>query len=186
MNITITGEDKKRIPAEIEIRKREKDQVVYHGKQRVEGEGKVELPEGDDIEAVITAPDHVPKKIIIRNSEKERTVLLDRIREDKPVVIDNILFEIDRAYLKKESIDILDKLVILLKSRRDLTVDVRGHTDSTGDEAHNLKLSERRADAVVEYRSRRISPEQISQGIRRTRASIQRYGEAVQNGARTF
>jgi outer membrane protein OmpA-like peptidoglycan-associated protein len=42
-------------------------------------------------------------------------------------------------------------------------VEVRGHTDSTGDEAHNLKLSERRADAVVEYMIKNgISPEQIS------------------------
>jgi outer membrane protein assembly factor BamB len=82
MDISITGGDKRPIPAEIEIRKREKGRLVYNKRQRLDGEGKVEVPSGDDVEALITAPDHVPKKIIIRESEKERTVLLDKIRED--------------------------------------------------------------------------------------------------------
>jgi outer membrane protein OmpA-like peptidoglycan-associated protein len=86
-------------------------------------------------------------------------------------VIDNILFEFDKAYLKRESLDILDKLVKIMKGDPSLRVEVRGHTDSTGDSGYNQKLSERRADAVAEYMIKNgISPERLrSTGFGETR-----------------
>jgi outer membrane protein OmpA-like peptidoglycan-associated protein len=49
-----------------------------------------------------------------------------------------------------------------MKKNKGIKLEVRGHTDSTGGKAYNQKLSERRADAVVEYMIKQgISPERL-------------------------
>jgi hypothetical protein len=116
----------KGLPADVEIKKREKGKVIYNRKLRLDRSGEIDVPAGDDVEMVITAPDYVPKKVIVQNDDKEKDIILDRIRPDKPIVVDNIQFEINRAYLKKESLDLLDRLVVLLKQRQDRTVEVGG------------------------------------------------------------
>ncbi|PKL37813.1 MAG: hypothetical protein CVV44_15885 [Spirochaetae bacterium HGW-Spirochaetae-1] len=163
-DLTVNVRDKtgKNITATVEIKKRDKGRIVHHSKETVRGSGDIKVPGGDNIELVITAPGFVPKKAIVSNQDKEKVIELDELQQDRPVVVDNILFEVDRAYLKKESLDILDKLITLLKENKNLDVEVQGHTDSTGDSDYNQKLSERRADSVVEYMIKNgISPERV-------------------------
>src|SRR5690606_37267072 len=63
-----------------------------------------------------------------------------------------VFFELDRAELKVESLHLLDRLVEVLKSNPEITkIRVEGHTDTTGTDAHNLELSQQRAQAVVDY-----------------------------------
>jgi OOP family OmpA-OmpF porin len=61
-------------------------------------------------------------------------------------------FDFDKATLTAEAKDILQEAVTLLKET-DSVVEVRveGHTDSTGPEAYNMNLSQRRAESVVDY-----------------------------------
>ena len=71
-----------------------------------------------------------------------------------PIVIDlvNDEFDFDKATLKPDMKVALDNLVKMIAAEQnsvDLTV--VGHTDSTGTEAYNLDLSQRRAQAVVDY-----------------------------------
>ncbi len=61
-----------------------------------------------------------------------------------------IYFDTDKAIVKSESKPTLDEVANLLKIDRSLKLEVAGHTDNTGDKAHNQKLSEDRAKAVVE------------------------------------
>jgi outer membrane protein OmpA-like peptidoglycan-associated protein len=75
----------------------------------------------------------------------------------------NIFFETAKDVLKKESYDDIDKLVSILKEYPEAKVTVEGHTDSDGDDAANLDLSQRRADAVVTYMlGKGISPERMT------------------------
>jgi len=75
----------------------------------------------------------------------------------------NIFFETAKDVLKKESYDDVDKLVSILKEYPEAKVTVEGHTDSDGDDAANLDLSQRRADAVVTYMlGKGISPERMT------------------------
>jgi OmpA-OmpF porin, OOP family len=85
--------------------------------------------------------------------------------------VENIHFEFDKWYLKKKSLDILDRIINVMKGRRNLKIEVRGHTDSTGKPSYNKKLSEKRADAVVEYMIKNgISPERVvSKGLGETK-----------------
>ena len=103
-----------------------------------------------------------PKKRLISREDEEKSINLDKIEKGKGIVVDNIHFEIDSAYLKKESLNILDRMIESMKRNRRIRLEVRGHTDSTGTHGHNMKLSEKRADAVKDYMIKSgISPERL-------------------------
>lgn len=75
-------------------------------------------------------------------------------REGEGIVIkfkDQVLFGFDRADLGATAQSNLDKLVTVLNKYPDTNVEVIGHTDSKGSDSYNQGLSERRANAVVNY-----------------------------------
>lgn len=79
------------------------------------------------------------------------------------VTLGDVLFETDRFELKGASTGNLDKLAAFLHRYDERTVVIEGHTDSTGTEAYNLGLSQRRADEVQSYLvSRGITSNRLS------------------------
>ncbi|PWR20080.1 OmpA family protein [Zavarzinia compransoris] len=68
---------------------------------------------------------------------------------DGKIALYGVYFDVDSAVVKPESKDQLDQVAALLKSDPALKLLVTGHTDSTGDFAHNMKLSADRAASVV-------------------------------------
>ena len=62
-----------------------------------------------------------------------------------------ILFNVDKATLKVQSTKQLQYVVTLMKDNSELILEVQGHTDNQGSDDYNLKLSQRRAEAVVIY-----------------------------------
>jgi outer membrane protein OmpA-like peptidoglycan-associated protein len=79
------------------------------------------------------------------------TALLKPIKIDQSVVLNNIFFETDKFDLRPESYPELQKLYTLLKNNPDVLVEISGHTDNQGSEAHNTLLSDKRAKSVKEY-----------------------------------
>ncbi len=67
------------------------------------------------------------------------------------VVVRNIFFEFNEAYLTPESIFALDDISGMLKKNPRVKLEIQGHTDNVGAREYNQKLSERRADAVMTY-----------------------------------
>lgn len=63
----------------------------------------------------------------------------------------NILFGFDQSNLSTDARINLDKLVIVLNNYPDTDIEIQGHTDSTGPESYNQRLSERRAGSVSGY-----------------------------------
>ena len=68
-----------------------------------------------------------------------------------PVMIDNIFYDFDKATLRPESTEALDKLVVLLKENPNVTIELSAHCDYKGPAEYNKRLSQRRAEAVVQY-----------------------------------
>lgn len=62
-----------------------------------------------------------------------------------------ILFEYNRTVISGESIAELNRLVEVLKQQPGLTIELSGHSDASGTETHNAKLSEQRTEAVSNY-----------------------------------
>jgi outer membrane protein OmpA-like peptidoglycan-associated protein len=88
----------------------------------------------------------------------------------EPIVLNNIYFEYDKAELLEESNSTLDVLVNNLKEHPEVSIEIGGHTDSNGEDKYNLRLSDRRAKAVVQYL--------VSKGINKNRLVAVGYGES--------
>ena len=86
-----------------------------------------------------------------------------------PVLIDNIFYDFDRATLRPESTEALDKLVVLLNENPHVAIELAAHCDYKGSEEYNVRLSQRRAESVVNYL--------ISKGIKKDRLSPKGYGK---------
>jgi len=66
-------------------------------------------------------------------------------------VSENILYQSDKYDLEKASLPTIDKVLLILKNNPAVKLEIVSHTDSRGSDPDNLKLSEKRANAVLEY-----------------------------------
>ena len=86
-----------------------------------------------------------------------------------PVLIENIFYDFDKATLRPESQTALDELVKLLNENPNITIELSAHTDYKGSDQYNERLSQRRAESVVNYL--------IANGIAADRLTPKGYGE---------
>lgn len=86
-----------------------------------------------------------------------------------PVLIDNIFYDFDKYTLRPESVTALDELVKLLNENPNVTIELSAHCDYKGSSEYNKTLSQKRAEAVVNYL--------IEHGIARDRLSPVGYGK---------
>lgn len=68
----------------------------------------------------------------------------------KKVVTYDILFDVNKATIKPESMKEINRIKAIMDKNPKVRYEVQGHTDGTGDAASNQKLSERRAQAIVD------------------------------------
>ena len=73
----------------------------------------------------------------------------DRVMEDGKIVASGIRFDSGKATLRPESMGIINEVVALMNNYPEMKFSVEGHTDSDGDDASNMQLSEARAGTVV-------------------------------------
>jgi len=79
-------------------------------------------------------------------------------------------FDFNKAAVKPAGAEVLDGIVKTLKEHPTEKVEIEGYTDSIGSDAYNLKLSERRADAVKDFL--------VRQGIAASRITTKGLGKA--------
>lgn len=88
------------------------------------------------------------EKIVESPAATEKTVTITKETE-KLLVLEDIYFDFDKADIKPESDEILDKLAGILKQDTSRKYLITGYTDSRGRDEYNMQLSRRRAEAVV-------------------------------------
>lgn len=105
--------------------------------------------------------------------EKNETYIVDFYLSpiSKPVVIDNIFYDFDKATLRPESEKALDELIKMLNDNPNVTIELGAHTDRKGSEPYNERLAQRRAQSVVDYL--------IAGGIDTERLEAKGYGESM-------
>jgi OOP family OmpA-OmpF porin len=74
-----------------------------------------------------------------------------RKKERDSFVFHPIYFDYDKSEIKSEFYDFLNKLIHVVEGHSDLRVKVTGHTDSDGSDSYNDGLSQRRAQAIIDY-----------------------------------
>jgi peptidoglycan-associated lipoprotein len=97
------------------------------------------------------------------------TLVLNEIVKEKPIVLENIFYDFDKADIRPDAALELDKLVEILQDNPNISIELSSHTDVRGSDIYNLDLSQRRAESAVEYI--------ISKGISRNRITAKGYGE---------
>ncbi len=89
----------------------------------------------------------------------------------KPVELENIYFDFDKFDLLPQSFEELDKLYQLVAQKKDISIELAGHTDSLGESKYNRLLSQNRAKSVADYL--------ISKGIASSQLRYYGYGSTV-------
>jgi len=103
---------------------------------------------------------------------KAKAARMKAVKGCRPEIIklNGIRFPHDKATITPAAAAILDRAVATLKRRSDIKVEVAAHTDSSGSDAYNLALSDRRAASAMAYLE--------SHGISASRLSSKGYGES--------
>ncbi len=139
------------------------------------GQYLVSLPAGRNYGAVaysegfLFESDHFNVSDTAAYSEIIMDIDMKPLEEGNNIILTNIFFDTDRFDLKAQSKDILDRVVKLMKDFSTLKVEISGHTDNVGKDEYNQRLSEDRAQSVVEYL--------IQQKISEKRLTYVGYGE---------
>jgi OmpA-OmpF porin, OOP family len=139
------------------------------------GEYSFQVEQGKKYKVLAEAQGFLNKKMEVST---ETVTKSDTLKTDigiKPtpkgaIVISNIYYETAKAELRPDSRASLDKeLVDLLKDNPKLIIEISSHTDDVGTNEYNQKLSQARAESVVNYL--------ISHGIDKSRLIAKGYGE---------
>jgi len=134
------------------------------------------LPIGNDYALNVTSENYLfysSNFSLINSVETEpyrKDAPLQKMNSGATIVLENIFFKTNSANLESESFIELTKLTELLVKNETLRIRIEGHTDSDGDEAANLKLSQARALSVKTYLE--------SKGIIASRIESEGYGES--------
>jgi len=92
------------------------------------------------------------------------------VRGSEWAVQGQILFDINKADLKSQAKDLLGRAVSFLKKNPQYSVEIQGHTDSTGPKAFNDTLSQKRAESVREFL--------VASGVPADRLTAKGYGSS--------
>lgn len=102
--------------------------------------------------------------------EIEKDLYLVPIEVGQVVRLNNIFFDFNKAELKKDSYEELDRLADFLQKNKKIEIEISGHTDNVGAEDYNQKLSQQRVESVVAYL--------ITKGIDKSRLQAKGYGKS--------
>ncbi|NNK70920.1 MAG: OmpA family protein [Flavobacteriaceae bacterium] len=122
-----------------------------------------------DGDGVLDKDDQCPDKVgtVANNGCPEVTEAVAKTLND---YAKTILFDTGKTSIKFESAEILSNIAGILKEYSNAKFNIDGHTDSVGSEANNQKLSEGRAQAVVDWL--------VENGISSSRLSARGFGES--------
>lgn len=95
---------------------------------------------------------------------------LDPIFKNKEIILENIFYDYDQWTIRDDAKPSLDKLAIIMKNNPALKIQLSSHTDCRGTDEYNLELSQKRAQAAVDYLK--------SVGIPEKRLIAQGFGES--------
>jgi outer membrane protein OmpA-like peptidoglycan-associated protein len=123
-----------------------------------------------DKDTVVDRLDNCPKEPGTAKNQgcKEKQLVI--LSGDKLEILDSVYFKLNKAIIETRSYPLLNNVAQILVGHPEIKmVRVEGHTDSQGDDASNMKLSDNRAKAVVEYL--------VKKGIARDRLVGTGFGE---------
>lgn len=130
----------------------------------VTGVFRIEIPIGSYL-VEVRAPNYISQTaLIVLEANKPLAKNFELVKSGMTITIKGIYFETGKATLKPESYATLQEAAKILIDNPNIKVEIQGHTDNTGSEDLNQKLSQARADAVMNYlvKNLGIAPERLT------------------------
>lgn len=121
-------------------------------------------------EGYISSSENIDLDRVMSVDSINKDVFLTRIRDNAIVKLNNIFFEFARADLLETSFSDLNRILNLLHKRKEIRIEIHGHTDDIGSSESNINLGWRRALAVKNYL--------ILKGISENRLETLSFGES--------
>ena len=140
-----------------------------------DGVVKTKLLRNNEFEVVSAHKDYLDKTTSLSTVSKEKEMIskisLKKVELNALLSVKNLLYDYDKAILKKESIFELDKVVVFLKENPKVSIELISHTDCRGLDEYNMVLSKKRSVSAVSYI--------LSKGISKERVKAKWFGETV-------
>lgn len=115
------------------------------------------------------------KGIVLTEANPDTTLTIEMIMEkiftNQEIVLENIYYDLDKSFIREDAKPSLDELITILKRNPSINIQLSSHTDCQGGTGYNEKLSQRRADAAVQYL--------VQNGIDPERLTSKGYGESL-------
>jgi len=163
------------IDEEAEVRIVGRDGLNVKVPVRNDGKYRVELKRDISYVMMASARGYLNQNFELKTGpeEKSETYIVDFFLSpiNKPVVIENIFYDFDKATLRPESKEALDQMIKMMNDNPNVTIELGAHTDRKGTDEYNERLAQRRAQSVVDYL--------IAGGIATDRMEAKGYGESV-------
>ena len=120
---------------------------------------------------------YLSQNMTLKTSEYNRTksqyiqiqICMDKADCNDAIILKDILYDLDKWFIREDAKPELNRLVQFMNDNPEVRVELSSHTDSRASHAYNDKLSQRRAQAAVDYL--------VSQGIAKSRLIAKGYGE---------
>ncbi|TNE47664.1 MAG: OmpA family protein [Deltaproteobacteria bacterium] len=121
-----------------------------------------------DKDGVVDRLDKCPDVPGIKEKQGCPKTVLVQVTKKEIKILQKIRFRTGSARILRRSYDILNQVVSVMKSREKMEIVVEGHTDNVGKKRYNLRLSQRRANSVMQYL--------VKQGIAKERLKAKGFG----------
>ncbi len=170
-------ETNKVIPATIKVNNiNTKEKVIEIKNNEVTGKYTLLLQEGEKYDVSISSKSRTfhSEVIDLENVAKyqmvNKDIKLKALKSNTSFVLNNIFFGFDSAVVKKDSELELERVVELMNLNPTMAVEISAHTDDKGAEVYNNRLSQARAEAVVDFL--------VQKGIVKERLVAKGYGKS--------
>jgi len=168
----------------MQLKPQKGEEVIFHGtksdtiiKGYSDAAGKltVSLPQGDDyivgLKAISDTTKYAMVKVPMLKEDEyfsDPFIVTIKFQLARSYRLDNVHFDVDKATLRPDSYSQLNELLEYLQRHPEIKIEIAGHTDNTGNDAHNLALSQDRSNAIKNYL--------VKKGIKATQVTAKGYG----------
>jgi len=151
-------------------------EVVKKKEDIAGGKFEVEVPREGKTDLVFSSPGYTFETITLPDEKaiddlslQPLELSLSRVKKGERLKVESIHFKTESANLEPGSLSTLNTLLDMLRQNPKITIEIEGHTDSTGTSVFNQKLSVLRAESVADWL--------IRNGISSIRMKTRGYGD---------
>jgi outer membrane protein OmpA-like peptidoglycan-associated protein len=165
------------VEADLEITDNTSSDIITRIKSNSQsGKYMASLPAGKNYGISVSAPGYLFQSVNAHiadtadYNETEKNIGLQKLEIGTRIVLNNIFYDFDKSNLREESKGELERLITLLNENPSMKIELGSHTDGLGTDNYNNRLSQERAQSVVDFLT--------SRGINASRVTARGYGKS--------